>query len=184
MTASPGLASWYATAGAVVVVGCPEAPVTAAHVRRAVEDADRPGVLVVPGGVLTGAELETLLDLDGVELLGADDEARAAVATLAFLTSDGPARVHAAALATGRVRVASLEPAAVDTVLDAAVARLVATLRADDHASGRGQSLTVVVPGPLEDGVAARVDAVAAAHGLEPTILSDATAAAVLVAVD
>ncbi|CAM5781136.1 DAK2 domain-containing protein [Cellulomonas persica] len=185
VTASPGLASWYATAGAVVVVRCPEEPVTAAHVRRAVEDTGRRDVLVLPGGAVTGAELEALLELDGVELLGADDEARAAVATLAFVTGDGSAQVHAAALATGRVRVAALEPATARASLAEAVAHLVGAAPADEHAApSRPESLTVVVPGPLEDDLAARVEAAAAAHGLEPTILSDATAPAVLVAVD
>lgn len=185
VTASPGLAAWYATAGAVVVVRCPEEPVTAAHVRRAVEDTGRTDVLVVPGGVVAGHELEALLELDGVEVLGADDEAHAAVATLAFVTADGPTQVHAAALATGRTRVASLETAGAHSALDEVVARLVGTPPADEHAaSAPPESLTVVVPGPLADDLAARVEAAAAAHGLEPTILSDAAAPAVLVAVD
>jgi len=185
VTGSPALASWYATAGAVVVVRCPEEPVTAAHVRRAVEDAGCPDVLVVPGGVVSGHELESLLALDGVEVLGAHDEARAAVATLAFVTSDSAAPVHAAALATGRVRVAELAPRDAGAALDETVARLVVAPPSDDRATGtRPESLTVVVPGALEDALAADIEAAAAAHGLEPTILSDATTDAVLVAVD
>lgn len=196
VTASPGLAAWYATAGAVVVVRCPEAPVSAVHVRRAVEDArDESGhaVLVVPGGAVAADELEALLELDGVEVLGADDEARAAVATLAFVTA-GTAAAAAAALATGRVRVAALQPAASVEQLGEAVDDLVRSV-SDGARDGRPgapptgvtavpESLTVVVPGPLDDVLAEQVERVAARHGLEPTVLADASASRVLVAVD
>jgi len=180
VTASPGLAAWYATAGAVVVVRCPEAPVTAVHLRRAVEDARDAAdatVLVVPGGVVERDELEALLALDGVEVLDADDEARAAVATLAFVTA-GPAAAGAVALAGGRVRVAALDPDGWAVGLAGAVDALVR------DGQGVPESLTVVVPGPLDEDAAALVEDVAAARGLEPTVLADATGPRVLVAVD
>ncbi|GEA79748.1 DAK2 domain-containing protein [Cellulomonas uda] len=199
VTASPGLAAWYATAGAVVVVRCPELPVRAEHVRRAVEDArDESGraVLVVPGGAVAGDELDLLLGIDGVEVLGADDEARAAVATLAFVTA-GTSAAAAAALATARARVAALEPDASVAELGRTVDGLVRAVPdrlADlpdrlagaltDGALPVPESLTVVVPGPLDELLAAQVERVAAQHGLEPTVLADASATRVLVAVD
>lgn len=183
VTASPGLAAWYATAGAVVLVRCPEEPVTAAHVRRAVQDAGAADVLLVPGGVLDGDVLEALLDEPGLEVLGADDEARALVATLAFASGEA-AGVHAAALATARARVASV-PADDLTALPAVVAALAAELVAG---TGRGpESLTVVVPAGEEDARAAleeRVDDVARTLGLEATVVRGAAGPRVLVAVD
>ncbi|MBT0994668.1 DAK2 domain-containing protein [Cellulomonas sp. DKR-3] len=178
VTASPGLAAWYATAGAVVVVRCGEEPVTAAHVRRAVEDTGAADVLLVPGGAVAGVELEELLDDPGLEVLGADDEARALVATLAFATGEA-AGVHAAALATARVRVAALPVPE--------VARLRATVEALVAGSEPAESLTVVVP-EVEDDERAAVDAraheVARALGLEATVVVGAAGPVMLVAVD
>lgn len=186
VTRSAGLAAWFATAGAVVVVRCPEEPVTAAHVRRAVEDAAAPHVLVVPGDAITPDELATMQDDPGVEVLGADDEARAAVAVLAFVTAGGAPGVHAAALAAGRARVAAIDVAggpgrgvgARAADVEHAVASLVAS------PAPRGESLTVVVPGTADDAVVAEVERCAARHGLEPTVLGGSAGRAVLVAVD
>ncbi|GAA3806656.1 DAK2 domain-containing protein [Cellulomonas soli] len=96
-TASPGLAAWYAALGAVVVLRCPETPLGARHLGRAVVDAGTGAVTVLTGGVV---EKEVLADLaavpgpwgerlQGVQVVETGDELGATVALLA-LTGSAP----------------------------------------------------------------------------------------------
>ncbi|WP_273654212.1 DAK2 domain-containing protein [Cellulomonas fimi] len=166
-TAAPGLAAWYAAAGAVVLVVPPDAPVTATHVARAVADTGAADVALLPGGLVPA---EALGERPGpvVEVLDADDELRVVVATLAFASSASAsasasgtaAAVHDAVRALGRLRVVRVDDA---TALPAAL---------DDVLTGaHGESLTVLHRDPLDDATAGRLEAGAAASGLETVLV-------------
>lgn len=113
-TGEPGTARFLATGGAVVVVRCPEAPVTAAHLARAVADTGASQVVVLagddelakPAGAVAG-EVPAVR----VELVGAPDVLATAVAALAVLGSRGDAasRADEAQAAVARLRAADVE---------------------------------------------------------------------------
>lgn len=63
-TGSAGLAAWYAALGAVVVVHCPEAPVSGRHLERAVVDAGAGPVTVLTGGVVAPDDVPALNGLE------------------------------------------------------------------------------------------------------------------------
>jgi dihydroxyacetone kinase-like predicted kinase len=165
-TASPRLAAWYATAGAVTVVRCPEAPVTAAHLVRAVADTGAASVAVLPGGAVgTDVLAEVVAGEQGpvVEVLDAGDEVRAVVATLAFVGAAASSGTLAAVTALGRVRVA-----AVDGDLVAGVEQLLA----EDGRPG-DLSLTVVHRDDVGQATADSLAAVLGARtdGVEPVLV-------------
>ena len=188
VTPSAGLAAWYATAGAVVVVRSPEAPVTTTHLRRAVEDADGRAVVLTSGVVPPDVVVPLLEEPPGrpgtVEVVATADEARTAVAVLAFVThGGGPGGVAAAARAAAGARVVTVDPAVVEDVtsdgLDAVVGRL-----ADDEPGAARETLTAVVPAVAHASLVGRLEAAAARHGLEATVLVGAAPPTVLLAVD
>jgi len=157
-TASPALAPWFAAAGAVTVVRCPEAPVTAEHVTRAITDTGASRVLLLPGDGLGTDQVDALVRLHGerVVVLDAHDALRAGVAALAFVaaTEAGPERAATAALA--RLRAVEADD----------VAGLVSRVAA---LAGPGENLTVVHRDPLDDAARAAVEA--ARDGLEVTFV-------------
>ncbi|MEZ0449578.1 DAK2 domain-containing protein, partial [Cellulomonas sp. ICMP 17802] len=75
-TAAPGLAAWYAAAGAVTVVQCPEAPIRPVHLERAVADSGAARVVLLPGAVGAVGPLST--PGARVDVLAAPDEVRVA----------------------------------------------------------------------------------------------------------
>ncbi|WP_231505254.1 DAK2 domain-containing protein [Cellulomonas sp. URHE0023] len=164
-TRSPELAAWYASAGAVTVVRCPEVPISVRHLQRAVTDTGASRVAVLPGDAVGDDELAGLVATHPhVEPLDARDELRVAVAALALATAAdaGPA---AAQQALGRLRSVQLDaPATALAVRDAVDLLLVS-------ASGPVESLTVLVrdPGQALDGL---TDYLAEHHpGVEPTVV-------------
>ncbi|MGY4643051.1 DAK2 domain-containing protein [Cellulomonas sp. URHB0016] len=165
-TASPALAAWYATAGAVAVVRCPETPVTAAHLARAVTDTGAANVAVLPGGAV-GADVLSGIHASGrapvVQVLDAGDALRTVVATLAFAGSAAPSAAHAAAVALGRVRAA--------TVDDDLVPGVEAFLRAESRPGDL--SLTVVHRDTVEPATVDALVALLAARtdGVEPVLV-------------
>lgn len=200
VTTTAGLAAWYATAGAVVVVRAPEAPVTTSHVRRAVEDADG-RALVLTSGAVAPDVVEPLLEgatgtAGTVELVATPDDVRSVIAALAFVTRGaGPGGVAAAALAAARARVATIDvpaagPVAADR-LDELVGNLAAAAADEDARDARGDSdsgggpetLTAIVPLGSDGTLVGRLEDAAARHGLEATVLA-AEVAAVQLAVD
>ncbi|MDQ0373312.1 DAK2 domain-containing protein [Cellulomonas humilata] len=166
-TAAPDLAAWYAAAGAVVLVRCPEAPVRAEHLERAVTDTGAAHVVLLPG---TGAEVSTAPSVPGVviETLDAADEVRAVVGSLA-LAGEGPTAQGrtAAQAALARLGVRTVEAASVHAVADA-VDALVRTPRPTP-----AESLTVLgrdaPDGALLDALVAHL----ATHhpGIEATVV-------------
>ncbi|ROS31151.1 DAK2 domain-containing protein [Cellulomonas sp. PhB150] len=157
-TASPALATWFAATGAVTVVRCPEAPVTAEHVTRAITDTGASRVVLLAGDGLAPDEIDALVRAHGERLvvLDARDALRASVAALAFVAAadDGPE--HAASAALER-----LQPAEADDV-----AGLVSRVGA---LGWPGENLTVVHRDPLDD--AARASIEQARGGLEVTFV-------------
>lgn len=156
-TASPALAHWFATAGAIAVVRCPEAPTTAEHVMRAIVDTGAAHVVLLPGAGLEADELAALVHAqqDVLIPLEAHDELRAAVAALAFAASDGaPERSAAAAL--DRLQETGSDEAQ-------SLALLVGAL------PGPGENLTVLHRDPLDDADRAVIEA--ARSGLEVTFV-------------
>lgn len=164
-TSSPDLAAWYASAGAVTVVRCPEAAISTHHLERAVTDTGAARVAVLPGDAVDADELARLMTTHpGVELLDAGDELRVAVAALALASAPdaGLAAAHEALL---RLRAVELDdPVTVLSVRDAADALL-------RSATGPVESLTVLLrdPGAELDELAAYL----AEHhpGVEPTVV-------------
>ena len=136
-TAAPGTARWFATGGAVVVVRCPEAPATAAHLARAAADTGAEQVLLLPGApdllaearLLAGGPDDPGAPLPGVELevVAATDTMQAAVAALAVLGGGEVRGLHERAdrarEAVARLRTADLRRAGGD--VPRAVRRLV-----------------------------------------------------------
>ncbi|MBO9556384.1 DAK2 domain-containing protein [Cellulomonas sp.] len=165
-TSSPSLAAWYATAGAVTVVRCPETPVTSAHLARAVADTGARSVAVLPGGAVGVDVLGDVLAADRgavVEVLDADDQLRAVVATLAFAGASSSSGTHAAVLALGRVR-----GVAVDGDLLTGVEELLGS------GSRPGDlSLTVLHRDAVDPGVADALTALLGARtdGVEPVLV-------------
>lgn len=157
-TASPALAPWFAATGAVTVVRCPEALVTAEHVTRAITDTGASRVVLLAGDGLAPDEVDALVRAHGEQLVALDarDGLRASVAALAFVAAadDGPELAATAALA----RLQSVEA---DDVA-ALVSRVGALV-------GPGENLTVVHRGPLDD--AARTSIEQARGGLEVTFV-------------
>ncbi|GIG20116.1 putative phosphatase/kinase [Cellulomonas chitinilytica] len=165
-TSSPALAAWYATAGAVTVVRCPEAPVSTAHLVRAVADTGARSVAVLPGGAVEGDVLAELLATERgpvVEVLDAADELRTVVATLAFAGAVSSSATHAAVLALGRVRAA-----AVDGDLVAGVDALLGAVGTPGDLS-----LTVLHRDDVEPGTADRLAELLGARtdGVEPVLV-------------
>lgn len=83
-TGSAGLAAWYATLGAVVVVRCPEVPVSGRHLERAVVDAGAGPVTMLTGGVVAPDLLPSVQHRQDVQLVETPDELATAVAVLAL----------------------------------------------------------------------------------------------------
>jgi len=165
-TTSPALAAWYATAGAVTVVRCPEAPVTAVHLVRAVADTGATSVAVLPGGAVGPDVLAEVVAAGSgpvVEVLDATDELRSVVATLAFVGAAATSGTHAAVLALGRVRVA-----AVDADLVAGVGSLL-----DGGGTPGDLSLTVLHRDVVEPATADALVALLGARtdGVEPVLV-------------
>jgi uncharacterized protein len=167
-TRSPALARWFATAGAITVVRCPEAPATAEHVTRAIVDTGAERVVLLPGDGLDPAELEELSRVLGERLvpLAVHDGLGAAVAALAFAASDG-APERSAADALDRLQVARADDAR-------SLARLVGEL------SGPGENLTVLHRDELDDADRARIEG--SRDGLEVTFVGPTGQEPVLVA--
>ncbi|WP_456845625.1 DAK2 domain-containing protein [Cellulomonas sp. P5_C6] len=163
-TAAPGLAAWYASAGAVTLVQCPEAPVRAVHLERAVTDSGAARVVLLPGAAGAVGPLATPGVL--VDVLDAADEVRLVVGTLALAGAGPTAEGRAAADgALARLGVAEVEVATVRSACDAADA-LLGTARAVP-----AESLTLLVRDVTGDGlVDAVVEHLAAHHpGVEAT---------------
>lgn len=169
LTASPGLAGWYATCGAVTLVGA----VTAAEqVVRAAADTRAVRAVVVAAGVgVVGAVAAD----DPFDLLDAPGEGPAVVACLA-LVADPQVAPEAGLAALRRVRAAA--PAEGRDV-PAAVAALVGGAPA-------AQGVTLVHGDDVDGGAARAVaDLVAAAHPqLEVVVAGPAAGAAWWVGVD
>ena len=111
-TGEPGLARFFATGGAVVVVRCPEEPVTAEHLARAVADTAAPRVVLLAGDdELAGPAREVAVDGVDVELVGAPDALSTAVGALAVLggRGDAAARADEAQAAVARLRTADVD---------------------------------------------------------------------------
>ena len=138
-TAEPGTARFFATGGAVVVVRCPEEPVTAEHLARAVADTGAAQVVVLAGDdELAGPARAVAGEVSGVdvELVGAPDVLATAVAALAVLGTRGgaAARADGAQAAVARLRTADVEVwGDLATTAEALV----------DEAAGAVESLTV-----------------------------------------
>ncbi|NUU16449.1 DAK2 domain-containing protein [Cellulomonas humilata] len=168
-TAAPDLAAWYASSGAVVLVRCPEAPVRSVHLERAVTDTGATHVVLLPGSGATPDEVAALAAPGTViERLGATDELRAVVASLALAGAGPTAQGCAAARAAlARLDVHAVEVASTRTVSDA-VDALVGAPRPVP-----AESLTVLLQGAPGDGlVDGLVDHLAAHHpGVEATVV-------------
>ncbi len=137
-TSSAQMAGWYASTGAVTLVRCPEVPVSARHLDRAVTDTGASRVAVLAGDAVDDAELARLVATNqGVELLDAGDELRVAVAALA-LASASEAGLSAARQALGRLRSVELDDVSTMSVRDAADALV-------RSAGGPVESLTVLL---------------------------------------
>jgi dihydroxyacetone kinase-like predicted kinase len=167
-TSSASLARWYAGAGAVALVACPEAPVLARHVVRAVTDTGAASVALLPGAAVGADELGAVLDDERVgpvvEVLGARDELGVAVAALALAGSAASAaRTRAAAEALVRLRTA--------TAADASLPGVVALVDAVRRDAPDAEAVTVLHRAPLDDGVTDGVAAAAEARGLEVTFV-------------
>ncbi|MFC8191308.1 DAK2 domain-containing protein [Cellulomonas sp. NPDC057328] len=107
VTASPGLAGWFATAGAVALVTGPGVPPDPAHVRRAAVDTEAATVLVLDAvGDVPAVDVPAAAaspDVPEVAVLPAGSDGAAVVACLAAL-ADPPAAGDAARGALGRLR--------------------------------------------------------------------------------
>jgi len=160
-TAAPALSPWFAAAGAVAVVACPEAPVTAEHVLRAITDTGSPRTVLVDGAGLDERELAAVRAArgDSVTVLPAGDDVRAAVATLAVVGSVAGRPDDAGAAALARVRAVELEDVA---GLPARAAEL----------AGDGESVTVLHRDPLGDDDRREIERLAG--GLEVTFVGPA----------
>ncbi len=179
-TDAPGTARFFATGGAVVVVRCPEEPVTAEHLVRAVVDTRAAQVIVLAGSdELAGpaGEIGGLVDGVAVELVGAPDVLSAAVAALAVLGSRGAAaaRADGAQAAVARLRTADVEVwGDLAATAEALVEEALGTVQAvtvqhgpgpayDDAVELRGwlegtyPDLDVVLVGPVEGGPTWRI---------------------------
>lgn len=168
-TVAADLAAWYAAAGAVVLVRCPEAPVQALHLERAVTDTGATHAVLLPG---TGAHADVAAALSvagvDVEVLDASDEVRAVVGSLA-LAGEGPTArgCSAAQAALARLDAHDVEVATVRAATDA-VDALVRSPRPTP-----AESLTVLGhDAPDEELLDALVAHVAAHHpGVEVTVV-------------
>ncbi len=179
-TGEPGTARFFGAGGAVVVVRCPEEPVTADHLLRAVADTGAARVVVVPGGGDLARVAETLTaaqELPGVALdvIEARDTLTAAVAALAVLGArgDAAARAKAARDALARLRTADVDvwgdlaTTAETLVEDAAGGAQAVTVQyraAHDEAAALREhlgeaypDLDVVLVGPVEGGPTWRI---------------------------
>ncbi|WP_449384986.1 DAK2 domain-containing protein [Cellulomonas soli] len=180
-TASPRLVAWYAALGAVVVLRCPEVPLSGRHVARAVVDAGATTVTVLTGEVLEPA----VADEVGSARLGpagengtarpcrpsvvdSRDELGTAVALLALSasTQPGPAAAYAALERLRSVPV-KVDGLAVDRWADAVLDALDDTVRAWPtgpapehvtvvHGDTLGSSDVARLASRLEDAAAAR----------------------------
>ncbi|TGY77317.1 DAK2 domain-containing protein, partial [Cellulomonas shaoxiangyii] len=166
VTASGGLAAWYATAGAVALVADPGAPVPAEHVGRAVVDAEGSHVVVLDavGGVPPG----TVPEAPGVPpatVLAAAPDGAAVVACLAVLAD--PARGSGAARAALdrllSVRVPAHAPGDAGGDAPGGVPALVGAVRDLVRSRPAAQSVTLVHGADVGADAAAAVDAVRAA---------------------
>lgn len=111
-TAEPGAARFFATGGAVVVVRCPEGPVTSEHLVRAVADSAAARVVLLAGDdELAGPARAVAVEGVQVELVGAPDVLATAVAALAVLGGRGAAATRAdeAQAAVARLRTADVD---------------------------------------------------------------------------
>ncbi|GEL95110.1 DAK2 domain-containing protein [Cellulomonas composti] len=179
VTRSPGLAGWYATAGAVVLVACDGAPVRADHLRRAITDTAAADVLLLPGGVAADRDLEPVRDeLAGLQVIGASDELAAVVATLAFAVESGSRGVQAATLALARLRrwsSADDEPEARGTALETSAAGLADLLEQWGTGAPEPAALTVVHDAGFTPEARAAIAAAAQGHGLDVTFVGPAS---------
>jgi dihydroxyacetone kinase-like predicted kinase len=165
-TAAPALAAWYAAAGAVTLVQCPEAPVRAVHVERAVTDSGAARVVLLPGAAAAVGPLATPDVV--VDVLDAADEVRLAVGTLALAGAGPTAEGRAAADgALARLRVVVVEVATVQGACEAADGLLGAA------GAMPAESLTVLLrDAPDEDLVDGLVAHLAAHHpAVEATVV-------------
>ena len=161
-THAADLASWYASAGAVVLVRCPDAPIEAQHLQRAVTDTGATHVALLPGtGV--GAQEAAALTVPGVvvEVLDASDELRAVVGSLA-LAGAGPTSHGCSAARSALDRMATQQLEAATT---AGLCEAVDSLVRARHV---GESLTVLVRDAAGDGMVADLAAHLAAN--HPTV--------------
>ncbi len=111
-TEEPGMARYFATGGAVVVVRSPEGPVTPEHLARAVADTATPHVVLLAGDdELAGPAGAVLVPGVALELVGAPDVLSTAVAALAVLGGRGTAaqRADEAQAAVARLRTADVD---------------------------------------------------------------------------
>lgn len=154
-TGEPGTARFFGAGGAVVVVRCPEAPVTADHLLRAVADTGAARVLMVSGARELAEVAQRLVDggerLPGVtvDVVEAADTLGAAVAALAVLGARGDAELRAevARDALARLRTADVEVwGDLATTAEALV----------EDAAGAAQGLTVQYGGASDEAVALR----------------------------
>ena len=168
-TAAPELAAWYGSAGAVVLVRCPEAPVRSLHLQRAVTDTGATHVALLPG---TGVSTQEVAALSApgvvVEVLAAVDEVRTVVACLAFAGAGPTSRgCSAARAALERLTVHPVDVASGGTVRGA-VDALTRTPRAVP-----AESLTVLVQDVPDDDLLAELTAYLEDHhpGVEATVV-------------
>jgi dihydroxyacetone kinase-like predicted kinase len=175
-TGEPGIARFFGAGGAVVVVRCPEAPVTAGHLARAAADTGATRVVVLPGApdlaeAAGGLAADDELAGVAVDVLGTVDVLAAAVAALAVLGAGGDAATRAehARAALGRLRTTDvaaaggLEPATEELVGGAAGAAQAVTVQHTaaaygeavalrEHLAAVHPDLDVVLVGPVEAG--------------------------------
>jgi hypothetical protein len=178
-TAAPDLAAWYASSGAVVLVRCPEAPVRSVHLERAVTDTGATHVVLLGGTGVHPDEVAALTAPEVViEALGAGDEVRAVVGSLALagagLTAQG---CSAARAALDRLDVRTGEATSGRTLIDE-VDALVRAPRATP-----AESLTVLLKQAPGDGLVEDLVAHLAAHhpGIEATVVGPTGQGPVLV---
>lgn len=153
-TGEPGTARFFGAGGAVVVVRCPEEPVTADHLLRAVADTGAARVVMVAGTpelaevarrLTAGEELPGV----AVDVVETGDTLGAAVAALAVLGARGDAvrRADAARDALARLRTADVEVwGDLATTAEALV----------EDAAGAAQGLTVQYGGAIDEALALR----------------------------
>lgn len=169
-TSAPGTARFFATGGAVVVVRCPEAPVTAEHLARAVADAGAPRVVVLTGAPESRDEAARLAATDPrLDVVAAGDTLEAAVAALAVLGEPGTPDERAGHARAALARLRTADVVGDTRALDSAVARLAGTggvqavtvqHRVGPDEAGRVRArlarahpeLDVVLVGPVADG--------------------------------